>query len=198
MMLETLIPLIDLTHRFQQTKRSIYATGEERMENDAEHSYQLALVAWYLNEKHTLNFDTVLLLQYALVHDLVESYVGDTPNFGTLAQEMQKTKHEREEQALLQMKKEFGSFQTMTMLIDRYEKREDKEAVFIYTLDKLLGPINIYMDNGRSWHKNGVTFEMLIENKEKRIMNDPLIYEYFMELVVLLKKDKEMLFPKNI
>jgi putative hydrolases of HD superfamily len=195
MNLKTLIPFVQLTLKFQQTKRSIYAVDENRLENDAEHSYQIGIVAWYLNNMHKLELNTELLIKYALVHDLVEVYAGDTPNFGEGAEEMKKTKHERETQAMLRLREEFSSFEEMNTLIDRYEKLEDKESRFVYILDKFLGPLNVYLDKGRSWHKNKVTLKKLIENKEGRIMKDPVIFEYFKELSAILREEEQTLFP---
>lgn len=64
--------------KFNQLERRIYATGENRLENDSEHSFQLAMVSWYIISTEKLKYDIDKIIKYALVHDLVEIYAGDT------------------------------------------------------------------------------------------------------------------------
>ena len=141
----SLLNFIKLSHAFQQTKRSIYATGEDRMEHDAEHSYQLTMVAWYLISAEKLDLDINVAIKYALAHDIVEVYAGDTPNFGE-GVELKETKVKREEEALHKLAREFPEFPDLITLIARYEKKEDEESRVIYYLYKFLYSTNIYFD----------------------------------------------------
>lgn len=191
----SLLNFIKLTHSFQQTKRSIYATSEDRLENDAEHSYQLALVAWYIISAKKLDLDVDLVLKYAITHDLVEVYAGDTPNFGH-GVEMKEDKASREEEAMQRIKKEFPEFSDLTDYIHRYEKREDEESKFVYSLDKFLSSTNIYIDRGRSWFKNDVSLPEMIENKRPRIIDDTIL-ELWDQMVDGASKEEAVLFPKK-
>ncbi len=194
MELEKLLNFLKLSHAFQQIKRSIYATGEDRLENDAEHSYQLALVSWYLISSKKLDINVDLVIKYALCHDLVEAYAGDTPNFG-IGIEMKKDKVEREKIALERLHFEFPEFEEIFHLIERYEERNDKESKFVYALDKLISSMNIYADKGRSWFKNNVSLEEMILNKRHRISEDSQLLMLFDEFVNLVRKDEVTLFP---
>ena len=192
--LDHLLAFVDLTHRFQQTKRVIHATGEDRMENDAEHSYQLALVAWYLAEKHALPLNKEKLLQYALVHDLVEAYAGDTYFYRDAAADQKKK--EAEHMAAERIAREFPDFPKLHETLAAYEKQGDDEAKFLYSLDKLLPVINIYKDGGRSWKAHGVTLEMTAIEKSKKI-TDPLIAHYLTDLLDTLAKHQDMFATPN-
>ena len=83
MKIQDLIEFTKFTHSFQQIKRVIYANGEDRNENDAEHSYQLAMACWLVVETKKLKLDLNKIVKYALVHDLVEIYAGDTYFYST-------------------------------------------------------------------------------------------------------------------
>lgn len=196
MELSTLLQFTRFTHNFQQVKRSIYATGEDRMENDAEHSYQLALVAWYIISAKKIDLNIDLVIKYAIAHDLVETYAGDTPNFGA-GVEMKKDKAVREAQALERLHSEFPECKEIFDLIEQYEERKDNESKFVYALDKLISPLNIYLDQGASWFKNNVTIEEMIGNKRPRISEDDQILKLFDQLVDRLRKDEDKLFPKK-
>ncbi len=192
-MLPDLLAFVDLTHRFEQTKRVVFAAGEDRLENDAEHSYQLALVAWYLAEKHVLPLDPAKLLRYALVHDLVEAYAGDTYFYRDAAADADKKA--KEQAAADRIAAEFPDFLSLHKTIENYEHQVDAEAQFLYSLDKLLPVINGYRDGGRSWKKLGVTFAMASTEKTKKI-TDPIVAQYLKELLAMLETKQELFAPR--
>lgn len=191
--LNKILKFIELTHKFQQVKRHVYATGEDRKENDAEHSYQLALVAWYITESNNLNLDTSKLVKYALVHDLVEVYAGDTPAL-TASQKELDNKEKREEEALEKLLQEFTEFKSLAELIENYEARKDAESKFIYALDKVLPPANIYLDKGRTWLEHNVTLDMVLNHKKGKLKPAPKVKEFFDELADILDRNKKDLF----
>jgi putative hydrolase of HD superfamily len=102
---------------FRKIKRVIYNTGEDRRENDTEHSYQLTMIAWYIVDAYKLDLDKDLVLQYCLVHDLVEVYAGDTYIYSQ-DKEYSESKTKRELDALLQIQKEFPEFPDMLGLME--------------------------------------------------------------------------------
>jgi putative hydrolase of HD superfamily len=132
-------------------------------------------------------------LKYALVHDLVEVYAGDTYVFSN-DQEHLDGKIGREYEALVRLKKEFPLCDNILSLVDRYEKRDDRESRFVYALDKIQPVIQIYLDQGRIWKEKNVTFQMFLEYKKDKVALSPEIKPYFDELVVLLKEKEKELF----
>lgn len=174
----------------------VYRRGEDRLENDAEHSYQLAMTAWYLNNSEQLKLDTGLLLGYALVHDLVEVHAGDTYAYTRDAGERE-SKEAREAAAAEQIAADFPEFPELHELLRRYEERADREARFIYALDKLLPILNIYQDSGRSWHREGVTLQMIRDYKTSKVAVSPEVEPYFQELMAILESQPS-LFPRTL
>ncbi len=193
MKIDNLLNFVDFTHKFNQLKRQLYATGEDRLENDSEHSFELAMVSWYIISTKKLKYDIDKVIRYALVHDLVEIYAGDTFFYSDKASK--EKKHEKEKEALKRIEKEFKEFPEMIEIIHDYENRIDRESEFIYTLDKILPVMNIYLDKGRSWRKHKIKFDMLVENKKKVVMNQDLL-EIWEELVRVVEWEKGELFGK--
>ena len=76
--LKNIIKFVNLLNKFRQVERVIHSNGKDRMENDVEHSYQLAMLSWYIISTNNLDLNLDLILKYSLVHDLVEVYAGDT------------------------------------------------------------------------------------------------------------------------
>ncbi len=177
-----------LLNDFRQIKRTIFVTGENRLENDSEHSYQLAMLGWYLLQADNFGLDIDLVIKYGLVHDLVEVYAGDTYIYGEVSDTS--TKHEREYQAKLKLAEEYLDFPELGSLIDGYEAKIDRESKFVSVLDKILPVINIYLDNGRTWKDKGVTLDMIISHKAEKIKQFPELIPLFQELVAILQKEE--------
>ena len=92
---ENFARFVALTHKVQGVKRTNLAPDGERRENDAEHSFQVAMVAWYLVDALNLKLNRVRLLQYALVHDIAEVYAEDIdPHYSLKHKRAAKTKQE--------------------------------------------------------------------------------------------------------
>lgn len=185
--LQDILSFIQFTHKFQQVKRTIFVTGEDRNENDAEHSFQLALVAWYVIENEKLNLDKGKVIKYALAHDLVEIYAGDT-YFYTSDQTLKDSQKAREKEASKTIKKDFPEFRELHKTIKNYESKADSEAKFVYALDKILPALNVFLDNGRSWQRDKVTYEML-RTKDAKIAVSTEAVSIWTEYVQLLEKN---------
>ncbi len=194
MALEQLLDFVRFTHLTHQVERVARIPGTSRYANTVEHSYQLTLIAWYMIETEGLSLDRDLVIRYALVHDLVETYAGDTYFYDTRAEA---TKREREHAALERIRQEFPGFDALTHLIEGYEAQADAESRFVYALDKLIDPLNIYLEDGRLWREKGVTLAMLLAKKEKKVRSNETVTRYFAELKALLEEREHELFPSG-
>lgn len=193
MKLDTLLKFTEMLNAFRRVERVMYVNGTDRMENDSEHSYHLAMLAWYIVSSEKLSLDINLILKYAMVHDLVEVYAGDTYTFSDNKDHLD-SKIGREHEALVRLKKEFPLGNDIFSLVDRYEKRNDRESRFVYVLDKLQAVVQIYLDKCRIWKEKNVTFQMFLKYKKEKADLSPEIKPYFDELVALLKEKEKELF----
>ena len=190
--IEKLLSFTKFTHSFQKIERRIFATGLKRNENDLEHSGQLALVAWYFIDSSKIKLNTGKVIKYALAHDLVETYAGDT-YFYSKDKKLQESKKQREKDALERIKKEFPDFKEIEKIITKFEKKSDAEARFVYALDKIIPVLNIYLDEGRSWKRDSVSVEM-IRTKDAIIKLSPELVPAWNEFTKLLEKERSNLF----
>ena len=129
---------------------------------------------------------------YALAHDLVEVYAGDTYIYD---KKQMSSKHQREKKALEKIKKRFPHFKNLIKIIEAYEKREDEESKFVYAIDKIIPPIQIYLEKGKLWHEKNVSFKELSDNKTEKIAISKEVNKYWQELFRELKKGRKKLFP---
>ncbi len=192
--LDQVIALMQLSNQFSLVQRAIYKTGTERMENDAEHSYQLAFVWWQLNDMLKLWLDSNLIMQYALAHDLVEVYAWDTDAMWTVWDPT--TKADREHEAFLRLQSEYSNFSSFIETLEKYEARTDEESRFVYALDKLLPAVNIYLNEWRDWKRKDLTLADTKAYKDKKIAVHPEIAKLYNELNDRLEANYDMYFDK--
>src|SRR5688500_11193273 len=101
-MFDSILSILKLTQNFTAVSRDQKSYDLTRKENDSEHSYQLGMTVWYLANHMHLGFSREKLLMYALVHDIVEVYAGDSAPFSSDLEknkDILETKHAREEEA---------------------------------------------------------------------------------------------------
>jgi 5'-deoxynucleotidase YfbR-like HD superfamily hydrolase len=123
----------------------------------------------------------------------VEIYAGDTFIFD---RKKKSSKSQREKDAFKKIRKRFSHFKNFVKILEKYEKKEDEESNFIYVLDKLLPPIQIYLENGKMWHKKKVSLLKQLNYKSKMISPSPYFNKYWQELSRELIRNKKKLFPK--
>lgn len=183
--------LLDFAHIERVLKRKHHGTYIR--ENDTEHSYNLAMTAWYLSE-YFPDLDQTTVIKTALVHDLVEVHAGDTYIYAdqaTLA-----TKAEREAAALQQLKKDWADFPGMLSCIENYEHRATAESRFVYALDKVMPVMLIYGNEGKTWQEEGITVKQLHGAKFNKVSVSPEIEPYYHELRKILLASPHLIKPE--
>lgn len=142
-------------------RRIIHPSG--RNENDAEHSWHLAMMVWILAPYYEKKIDVARAIKMALMHDLVELVVGDTPFFAD-----QTGKKDRELQAAHQLFEPLPKDLRDELLSLWHEFEEDKmaEAQFVKALDKLQPVLVNLMAEGRAWKEYEVSEAIVRSHKE--------------------------------
>ena len=193
-MLASLLSFTKLLGELQAVERVVRVQGADRWENDVEHSYSLAMLAWYIVDTEHLSLNRDKVFRYALAHDLVEVYAGDTYLYSE-DKELLASKPERERLAAERLATEFPEVPEMHAAIRGYVTKEDAESRFVYALDKIEPVLKMYLDGGRTWQEKKVTLGMLYESKKDKVALSPEIKAYFEEFMSLLRKEEERLFP---
>lgn len=130
-------------------RRNLLIDGSRR-ENDAEHSWHLAMIAMILEEYSAEKIDLERVLKIALIHDLIEVYAGDTFAYDEKAYE------DKEEREKLAADKLFGMLDGgqgpyLRALWDEFEEMETPESRYANAIDRIQPLILNYMTNGHTW-----------------------------------------------
>lgn len=136
--------------------RQTLLIDKSRQENDAEHSWHLALMCMLLHEYAADREDVDLyrVLKMALVHDLIEVYAGDTPAYDEAGNA---TKEAREQEAADRL---FGLLPVdqgteLRALWEEFDAMETPDSRYAAAIDRLQPFLNNIHTDGHSW----VTFK---------------------------------------
>ncbi len=140
-------------------RRNLLADGS-RMENSAEHSWHLALMALLLAEHANEEVRLLRVLQMVLIHDLVEIDAGDTYLYDDAGQ---LDKEEREELAAARLYGLLPPDQGAELfeLWREFEARQSADARFANALDRLMPLLHNYHSGGRVWLEHGIRGEQV-------------------------------------
>lgn len=166
--------------------RNHYLAKHDRRENDIEHSFAVAMLCWYAYEKLRPNLRLEKILQYALAHDFVERYAGDTNTFATSTERDKKVVRERE--ALDRLCGEFNSFSSLVSAMRAYESKLDAESLFVWTIDKMQALIMGDLDNWRPYEELYISYDDFVKKySELLVDSSPHAKEIFEVLIEYCK-----------
>ena len=156
--MEFLIEIDKLKNIFRQS----LIADKSRNENDAEHSWHMAMYAIILEEYAPKDTDILKVIKMALIHDIIEIYAGDTFLYD---EEMIKSKEKREKEAAEKiysiLPKEQG--EEIKSLWLEFDQKQTNEAIFCATLDRIQPIILNYLTQGGTWKKYNIKKEMVLK-----------------------------------
>lgn len=153
--------------KLKSINRQTYIADGSKHENDAEHSWHLALMCMLLSEYSNQEIDVLKTMSMVLIHDAVEVDAGDTYAYdetGNLS------KREREVKAAERifniLPEEQGK--KVRALWDEFEEKETPESKFANALDRLQPIILNHLTDGRAWREHGVK-KSQVHNRNKNV-----------------------------
>ncbi|MDF9826889.1 putative hydrolase of HD superfamily [Ereboglobus sp. PH5-10] len=164
--------------KLKEIFRQTICTQSRRAENDAEHSWHLALLVVILAEhSNTPGIDLLRVLKMVTIHDLVEIDAGDTFAYDTAGMADQ---HEREAVAADRI---FGMLPApqnaeYRALWDEFEARETPEAKFAAAVDRFQPMLLNCLTEGAAWKKHGITSDRVIARNKHIAEGSATLWAY--------------------
>ncbi len=116
--------------------RQTHISGHGRNENDAEHAWHMAIMAYLLREYSNEPIDITRVMLMCLVHDVVEIDAGDTYAYDTEGKKTQKAREEAAKERLYSMLPDDQKEELMA-IFEEFEAWETPEAKFARAMDNL-------------------------------------------------------------
>jgi len=154
-----------------------------RRENDAEHSWHIALAAVLLLEYGPAEeLDLLRVVKMLLIHDLVEIDAGDTYAYDEAAGVDQAERELAAAERIFPMLPGDQAAEYRA-LWDEFEARQTPEARYAVAMDCLQPFLHNYFTRGRSWQEHGVTAEMVRRRTARIAGGAPELWRYVQELI---------------
>lgn len=146
--------------------RQTHLTNHGRNENDAEHAWHMAIMAYLLQEYSNEPVDVSRVMLMCLIHDLVEIDSGDTYAYDEEALKTQKQREEKAKERVFSLLPKEQK-QDLMSIFDEFEENETPEAKFAHAMDNFQ-PLLLNNSNGGSdWIEHGVN-ESQIYGRHKK------------------------------
>lgn len=182
---EKLLRQIDFIKEIDKLKyiqRKTKLFNSDRCENDAEHSWHLALMAMVLFEHADESVDLLKVIKMVLIHDIVEIDAGDTFIYDT-----QKA-HTNTEDERMAAHRIFGLLpksqaEEFITIWEEFEAGETPEARFARAMDRLEPLLQNSSNNGGTWNEPGVNYTKVYAKKSAIKAGSKVIWRYAENLI---------------
>ena len=163
--------------------RQTYLADGKRKENDAEHSWHLALMAVLLKEYAPEEVDLSKVIPMVLIHDLVEIDAGDTYAYDAVGGATQHTREEAAAQRIYGLLPE-DQGKYMRELWEEFEAQETPEAKFARTMDNFQPVILNDASKGKSWAEKGVHLSQILKRNARTAEGSEELWKYSYEKLI--------------
>ena len=156
--------------------RQTHLSGHGRRENDAEHAWHMAIMAYLLQEYSNERVDVAKVMLMCLIHDVVEIDAGDTYAYDKEGLATQKAREEAAKERVYSLLPD-DQKQALSALFDEFEANETPEAHFAHTMDNLQ-PLLLNNSNGGSdWAEHEVTAAQVYGRQSKSRLGSEKLFE---------------------
>ncbi|WP_325893254.1 HD domain-containing protein [Grimontia sp. NTOU-MAR1] len=157
-------------------RRTRVRSDAGRLENSAEHSWQVALMAVLLQEHANEAVDVAKVVKMLLIHDVVEIDAGDTFVYDLEAAKLQPEKELKAAKRIFGLLPEDQRDALMALWLE-FEAGETPEARYGKALDRMLPMLLNYHSEGQSWKEYGVRHDQALKINSKIEKGSVLLWE---------------------
>lgn len=156
--------------------RQTHLSGHGRNENDAEHAWHMAIMAYLLKEYANEEVDIAKVMLMCLIHDIVEIEAGDTYAYDAEGLKTQKAREDAAKEKLYSMLPE-DQKRELIALFDEFEEYQTAEAKFAHSMDNLQPLLLNNSNDGGDWREHQVTAEQVYGRQTKTKLGSERLFE---------------------
>ncbi|MBE6674894.1 MAG: HD domain-containing protein [Ruminococcaceae bacterium] len=162
--------------------RQTHLSGNGRNENDAEHSWHMAVMAYLLKEYANEKIDIAKVMLMCLIHDIVEIDAGDTYAYDTESLKTQKAREDMAKERIFSILPKEQA-RELIEIFDEFEACETAESKFAHAMDNLQPLILNDSNNGGDWREHNVTVEQIYGRQRKTKLGSDRLFDVTDEII---------------
>lgn len=162
--------------------RQTHIDGYSRCENDAEHAWHMAIMAYLLKDYANEEVDIAKVMIMCLIHDIVEIDAGDTYAYDSEGLATQKEREDRAKERIYSLLPE-DQKEEMIALFDEFEACETAESKYAHAMDNLQPLMLNDSNGGKDWILHRVKSSQVYKRQEKTKLGSDKIYDVVDELI---------------
>lgn len=155
--------------------RQTHLSGNGRNENDAEHSWHMAVMAYLFREYANEKVDIAKVMLMCLIHDIVEIDAGDTYAYDTEGLQTQKAREDAARERIFSILPE-DQKNELSSLFDEFEACETPESKFAHAMDNFQPLMLNNSNNGGDWRQHKVTAQQVYKRHVKTKMGSEKLF----------------------
>lgn len=156
--------------------RQTHLSGNGRRENDSEHSWHMAVMAYLFREYANEEVDIARVMLMCLIHDIVEIDAGDTYAYDTDGLQTQKDREDAAKQRIFSILPEDQAAELIA-LFDEFEAYETPESRFAHAMDNLQPLMLNNSNDGGDWREHGVAADQVYKRHQKTRLGSEELFE---------------------
>lgn len=156
--------------------RQTHLSGHGRNENDAEHAWHMAVMAYLLQEYANEPVDITKVMLMCLTHDVVEIDAGDTYAYDEEGLKTQKSRENAAKERIYSLLPE-DQKTALQGLFDEFEENRTAEARFAHAMDNLQPLLLNNSNNGGDWREHQVTADQVYGRQAKTKEGSQRLFE---------------------
>lgn len=176
---ERLQKQLDFTLEIDKEKnilRQTHLSGNGRRENDAEHAWHMAVMAYILKEYSNREIDIAKVMIMCLIHDVVEIDAGDTYAYDEENLKTQKRREDKAKERIFSILPEDQKAELIA-LFDEFEACQTPEARFAKAMDNLQPLILNNSNEGGDWKDHGAKASRIYKRHQKTKLGSETLYK---------------------
>ena len=156
--------------------RQTHLSGHGRNENDAEHAWHMAIMAYLLREYANEEVDIAKVMLMCLIHDIVEIDAGDTYAYDPEGLKTQKEREEKAKERIFSLLSEDQKKELMS-LFDEFEAYETAESRFAHSMDNFQPLLLNSSNDGEDWKEHDVDAKTVYSRQNKTALGSEKLFE---------------------
>lgn len=156
--------------------RQTHLSGGGRRENDAEHAWHMAIMAYLLKEYANEPVDIGKVMLMCLIHDIVEIDAGDTYAYDEVNLKTQKAREDAAKERIFSLLPA-DQKEELIALFDEFEAWETPESKFAHAMDNIQPLILNHSNGGADWRAHGVTARQVYGRQNKTKLGSKTIFQ---------------------